>query len=159
MERQPISQEGYDKLREEIRHMEEVEMPQIVEAIATARAEGDLSENAEYHGQRENQGHLQARINMKKTQLANSYIVDTSKQQKGVVGYGSTVTVREVGDDMDEVYQLVGSGEEDYNGDIMKILTTSPMAEAMMGLKVGDQFDVEIPAGNLKMEIVEIVDP
>lgn len=159
MERQPISQEGYDKLREEIRHMEEVEMPVIVEAIATARAEGDLSENAEYHGQREAQGLLQARINKLKTQLANSYIMDASKQTKGIVGFGTTVTVREVGDDLDEVYQLVGPGEENYDGDIMKILTSSPLAQAMMGKKVGEQFEVEIPAGNLNMEIVKIVDP
>jgi len=159
MERQPISQEGYDKLRDEIRQMEEVDMPVIIAAIAEARAEGDLSENAEYHGQREAQGLLQRRIDTKKNQLANSFIVDTSKQEKGVIGYGSTVTVREVGDDDEEFYQLVGAGEEDYDGDIMKILTSSPMAEAMIGKKVGDKFQVEIPAGNLDMEIIEIVDP
>ncbi len=78
MERQPISREGYDKLVEEIKHLEHVEMPKIAQAIATARSEGDLSENAEYHGQRENQGLLQAKINQLKTRLANCYIADKS---------------------------------------------------------------------------------
>src|SRR4029078_4359792 len=78
MDRHPISQEGYDKLREQIRQLEDVEMPRIAEKIAEARAEGDLSENAEYHGQREAQGLMQARINRLKEKLANSYIVDKS---------------------------------------------------------------------------------
>ena len=76
MERTPTTREGYEKLREEIRHMENVEMPKIAEKIADARSEGDLSENAEYHGQREAQGLLQARINQMKNKLANSYILD-----------------------------------------------------------------------------------
>ena len=71
MEREPISAEGYNKLREEIRRLEEDEMPKIAHLIAEARAEGDLRENAEYHGQRENQGRMQAKINQLKTRLAN----------------------------------------------------------------------------------------
>lgn len=156
MDRQPISREGYDKLKEEIRVMEEEQMPKIAEAIAEARAEGDLSENAEYHGQREAQGMLQAKINQLKTKLANCYIVDKSSMPKGVVTFGSRVTVKDVSDGMEEIYEMVGPGEENYDGEVMKILTNSPIAQAIMGKKVGDQVEAEIPAGTIQYEIVSI---
>ena len=158
MERQPISRDGYDKLREEIRRLEQDEMPMIAEKIAEARAEGDLSENAEYHGQREAQGLLQAKINQLKTKLANCYIVDKSSMPKGVVDFGSIVTVKDLDDGSEEKYELVGPGEEDYEGDIMKILTSSPIAQGLIGKKVGDKAEVEIPRGTLRLEITEIQD-
>lgn len=159
MEHQPISREGYEKLREEIRIMEEVQMPEIADKIAEARAEGDLKENAEYHGQREAQGMLQAKINQLRSKLANCYIADRSQMPKGVVAFGSVVTVKDLSDGMQEKYEMVGPGEEDYDGDVMKILTSSPIATGMMGKKVGDQFEVEIPKGTVQMEIVEISEP
>jgi transcription elongation factor GreA len=159
MERQPISREGYDKLLAEIKHLEEDEMPKIAVKIAEARAEGDLSENAEYHGTRETQGMLQAKINQLKSKLAGCYIVDKSEMPKGVVTFGSTVTVRDLGLDDEETYEFVGPGEEDYDGDIMKILTTSPIAKALAGKKVGDQADVLLPNGKtIKLEVTRIVD-
>ena len=159
MERQPISREGYEKLREEIRHLEEVEMPRIAERIKTAREEGDLSENAEYHGQREAQGLLQAKINQLKSRLASCYIADKSTMPKGVVAFGSKVTVRDLSDGTEEQYELVGPGEEDYSSEPMKILTSSPIAQGMMGKKVGDQVEVDTPGGKLRMEIAAIEDP
>jgi transcription elongation factor GreA len=158
MERQPITREGYDKLREEIRRLEQEEMPAIAEKIAAARAEGDLSENAEYHGQREAQGLLQAKINQLKSKLANCYIADKSQMPKGVVTFGSRVTVKDLSDDTLEKYEMVGPGEEDYDGEVMKILTSSPIAQSLLGKKVGEQVEVEIPAGTLRMEVVEIED-
>jgi transcription elongation factor GreA len=158
MERQPISREGFDKLRAEIRHLEQEEMPQIAEKIALARAEGDLSENAEYHGQREAQGLLQAKINQLKSKLANSYIVDKTTLPKGIVTFGSLVTVKNLDDGLDEKYELVGPGEEDYSGEVMKILTSSPVAQGLMGKKAGDTVDVEVPNGTLRMEVVAIED-
>jgi transcription elongation factor GreA len=156
---EPISKEGYDKIREEIRRLEDEEMPKIAHAIAEARAEGDLKENAEYHGQREAQGLMQAKINQLKTRLANCSIVDKSTLPKGEVTFGSLVTVKDLDlDDLDK-YEFVGPGEEDYTGDIMKILTSSPLASALVGKKVGDQVEVEVPSGMLKLEVVEIVDP
>src|SRR5690349_2087819 len=104
MERIPTTREGYEKLCDEIRELEDVEMPKIAQKIAEARAEGDLSENAEYHGQREAQGLLQARINRLKTKLANSYIVDKSTVPKGIVAFGSVVTVRDLADGIEEKY-------------------------------------------------------
>ncbi|GAB4140504.1 MAG: transcription elongation factor GreA [Planctomycetaceae bacterium] len=158
MERQPISREGYDKLKAEIRELEDVEMPKIAAQIAEARAEGDLSENAEYHGQREAQGMLQAKINQLKTKLANCYIADKADMPKDEVHFGSLVTVKDLSDGTEEQYELVGPGEEDYTGDVMKILTNSPVAQGMIGKKVGDSVEVEIPTGMLKMEIVKIED-
>lgn len=158
MERQPISREGYDKLREEIRILEEVDMPRITEALADARAEGDLRENAEYHGQREAQGMLQAKINQMRTRLANCYIVDKSTLPKGIVTFGSQVTVKNLDDGDVEKYEFVGPGEEDYTSDVMKILTTSPLASALMNKKVGDKVEVAVPRGTTRYEIVEIAD-
>ncbi|MBM83586.1 MAG: transcription elongation factor GreA [Planctomycetaceae bacterium] len=158
MERNPISQEGYNKIREEIKHLEDVEMPIIAEKIAEARAEGDLKENAEYHGQREAQGMMQAKINQLKTRLANCEIVDKSTMPKGVITFGSLVTVKDLSDSMEEKYEFVGPGEEDYTGEVMKILTTSPLATALLNKKVGDQVEVEVPSGMLNLEVVEIVD-
>lgn len=158
MEKQPISREGFDKLREEIRRMEEEDMPAIAEKIAEARAEGDLSENAEYHAQREAQGLLQAKINQLRTKLADSYIVDKSKMPKGVVTFGSVVTIKDLSDDMEEKYEFVGPGEEDYTGEVMKILTGSPLASALMGKKTGDRVEVPLPKGTAEYEIVAIED-
>jgi transcription elongation factor GreA len=154
----PISREGYDKLREEIRHLEDDVMPVITAAIAEARAEGDLKENTEYHGQREAQGMTQAKINQLKSKLNQCEIVDKASLPKGVVTFGSTVTVKDLDMGDLETYEFVGPGEEDYTGDVMKILTSSPLATALAGKKVGDQVEVKVPSGTLKLEVVEIVD-
>ena len=158
MERQPISRAGYDKLKAEIRQMEDVDMPKIAQQIAEARAEGDLSENAEYHGQRESQGMLQAKINQLKGKLGSCFIADKADMPKDQVNFGSLVTVKDLSDGTEEQYELVGPGEEDYTGEVMKILTNSPVAQSMIGKKVGDSVEVEIPSGMLKMEIVKIED-
>jgi len=153
MEGNPISRAGYDKLRDEIRQLEEVEMPQIAEKIAEARAEGDLSENAEYHGQREAQGLLDRKIKQLKIKLADCYIVDKSNVPKGVVAFGSRVTVQNLDDGDEESYELVGPGEEDYTAEPMRILTSSPIGQGLMGKKVGESVDVEIPSGKLRLEV------
>lgn len=158
MDRQPISQEGYDKLRDEIRRLEQEEMPIIAERIAEARAEGDLSENAEYHGQREAQGMLEAKIRLLKSKLANCDLVDKSTMPKGVITFGSTVTVRDTDTGDEEKYEFVGPGEEDYTSVIMKILTGSPLAQGLLGKKVGDVVEVAIPKGTLRLEVLEILD-
>ncbi|MDA0284646.1 MAG: transcription elongation factor GreA [Planctomycetota bacterium] len=154
----PISREGYDKLREEIRHLEDDVMPVITAAIAEARAEGDLKENTEYHGQREAQGMTQAKINQLKTKLSQCEIVDKASLPKGVVTFGSTVTVKDLDLNDLETYEFVGPGEEDYTGDVMKILTSSPLASSLSGKKVGDQVEVEVPRGTLRLEVIKIVD-
>lgn len=159
MDRQPISREGYDKKREEIRVLEDEVLPDITEKIKEAREEGDLKENAEYHAQREQQGMVAAKIAQLKTLLSGCYIVDRANMPKGIVAFGSLITVKDLSDGMEEQYELVGPGEEDYDGEIMKILTSSPIAQSMMGKKVGDVVEAEIPKGTLKLEIVAIEEP
>ncbi|MCA9058918.1 MAG: transcription elongation factor GreA [Planctomycetaceae bacterium] len=136
--------------------LEDQEMPAVTERIKVAREEGDLKENAEYHAAREQQGYIQAKINQLKTKLANCYIVENTDIPKDVVAFGTRVTVKDLSDDMEEAYELVGPGEENYDGEVMKILTSSPIAQAMLGKKVGDQLEVEIPSGKLQLEIVSI---
>lgn len=150
----PMSRETYNKLREEVDQLENIEMPAIAEKIAEARAEGDLKENAEYHAQRENQGMMQAKINQKKMMIANAYIIDPSKLPKDEVSLLATVTVKDLDYDDEEEFTMVGVGDEDY--DEGKILSSSPIGEALMGKKVGDKIEVDVPKGKLKFEILSI---
>jgi len=158
MNPQPISKEGYDKIRDEIRELDEVQRPAVSERIKLAREEGDLSENVEYHSAREQQGYIQAKVRQLRTKLAGCRIVDKSEMPKGVVCFGSCVTVKDLSDGMEEQYELVGPGEEDYDCDVVKILTSSPIAQAMIGKKVGEQFEAEVPVGTLNLEITAIDD-
>ena len=158
MERQPISRDGYEKLRAEIQELED-QKPAVLERIKLAREEGDLKENAEYHAAREQLAHLERQIGAKRVTLSNCVIMEKSEMPKGVIAFGSIVTVKDLSDGMEEMYELVGPGEEDYDGDVLKILTTSPLAQSMIGKKVGDQFEADIPAGKLTLEVVKIVDP
>ena len=150
----PMTRTGYDKLKAELDNLQNVEMPIITERIANARAEGDLSENAEYHGARESQGMLQAKINLLNDKLARATIVNTSQIAKDVVGFGCTVKVKDLDMDEDEEFTLVGGGEEDYaNG---KILITSPLAQGMVGKKIGDKVEIQVPMGTTRFQILEI---
>jgi len=157
MDRQPITREGYDKKLAEIEKLE-TDLDECTEKVKEAREEGDLKENAEYHGQRERQGQIQAKINQLKGVLANCYIVDKSDMPKGVVTFGATVTVKNLDDGMDERYEFVGPGEEDYLCDPMKILTNSPLAQSLLDKKVGDQVEVDVPSGKMRLEVSEIQD-
>ncbi|MCH2128503.1 MAG: transcription elongation factor GreA [Pirellulaceae bacterium] len=150
----PMSREGYNKIKAEIDHLENVEMPAIAEKIASARSEGDLSENAEYHAQRENQGMLQAKINLLRDKLARATIIDVSKINQEEIAFGATVVVKDLDFDEEETYTLVGAGEEDY--DSGKILVTSPIGQGLIGKKVGDSAEIPVPKGTIKYEIVKI---
>ena len=121
-----MTRTGYDKLRAEVDHLDNVEMPLIAKRIAEARSEGDLSENAEYHGARESQGMLQAKINLLRDKLSRAILIDTSKLPRDEVVFGSTVVVKDLEFKDEETFTLVGAGEENY--DEGKILVTSPLA-------------------------------
>lgn len=154
MSRIPMTLTGYNKIKAELDHLEQVELPKASERVANARAEGDLSENAEYHGARETQGLLQAKINMLKDKLNRANIIDTSKLPKDEVAFGCTVKVRDLDFDDEEEFTLVGAGEEDYeNG---KILASSPLATGLLGKKVGQKVTIDVPQGKLKFEILGI---
>ena len=157
VERIPMTRKGYDKLKAELEHLEAVEEPKLAQRVAEARSEGDLSENAEYHGARESQGLLQARIAKLEDELARASIVDPSDLVGDAVVFGARVRIKDLESGEEEVYELVGPGDEDYTQN--KILTTSPRAQALLGKKKGDTAEVKAPRGSLHYEIVDISFP
>ncbi len=149
-----MTRKGYEKIKAELDHLEDVEMPKAADKVGAARAEGDLRENAEYHGARETQGMLQAKINLLRDKLNRAQIIDTDKVPKDQVSFGATVVVKDLDFGDEEVFILVGAGEEDY--DTGKILFTSPLAQGLVGHKIGERVEIDVPAGKLKFEIKEI---
>src|ERR1700687_2496353 len=156
-DRVPMTREGYDKLKGDLKRMMHVEMLEVAKRIADARALGDLSENAEYHAAREDQGHLQARIDVLKDKLARAYIVDRSSLPDDTVVFGARVRIKDLESGEEEVYELVGPGDEDYENN--KILTTSPRGQGLLGKKLGDVAEFKVPRGLLRYEILEISFP
>jgi transcription elongation factor GreA len=150
----PMTRNGYSKIKAELDELEQVQMPEVEQRIATARSEGDLKENAEYHGARETQGMIQAKINLLRDKLARATIVDTSAMPRDEVAFGATIVVKDLDFGDTEEFTLVGAGEEDY--DSGKINVTSPLAQGLLGKKVGDVAEVEVPAGTNRFEILEI---
>jgi len=150
----PMTRAGYEKLKAELDHLQQVEMPKAAQRVANARAEGDLRENAEYHGARETQGMLQAKINLLSDKLARAQIVDTSKLPKDEVVFGATVVVKDLEFGDEESFTLVGAGEEDY--DTGKINITSPLAQGLVGQTVGANVEIDVPAGKMRFKILEI---
>jgi transcription elongation factor GreA len=153
-DRIPMSKEGYDKLRAQLDKMKNDDMPRIAEAIALARGFGDLSENAEFDAAVEAQGMLQARINDLQNKLGQAYIVERSAIATDRVVFGAKVRVLDLDINEEEDFILVGPGEEDY--DQNKILITSPIGQGLVGKKVGEEVEVKIPKGVLKLKIVGI---
>lgn len=153
-DRVPMTRKGYDKIKTELDRLEQEEMPKLAQRVADARDEGDLSENAEYHGARESQGLLQAKINQLRDKLARATIVDPSILPKDEVAFGATVRVKDLDYGDEEQYTLVGAGEEDY--DSGRILVTSPVGQGLLGKKLGDRVEIEVPRGTIKYEILEI---
>jgi transcription elongation factor GreA len=156
-ERIPMTREGYEKKKAELDRMQNVEMVEVAKRIATAREHGDLSENAEYHGARETQGLLQARIDRLRDELGRAVIVDRNNVATDSVVFGVRVRVKDLDMDEEEVYELVGPGDEDYDNN--KILTTSPIAQGLLGKKAGEVAEIRVPRGQLRYQILEISAP
>lgn len=156
-DRIPMTRAGYDKIKADLARLEQDEMPILRDRVGKARSEGDLSENAEYHGARESLGMLEARVNVLRDKLSRAILVDTSQLPKDEVTMGSTVVVKDLDIEDQEEFTLVGAGEEDY--DTGKILVTSPLAQGLMGKKVGAQVEILVPQGKLRFEIVAIRPP
>ena len=150
----PMTRKGYDKLKAELDHLETVEMPAVSQRVADARSEGDLSENAEYHGARESQGLLQAKINLLRDKLARADLIDMSNLPRDQVVFGCTVVVKDLDFGDEETFVLVGHGEEDYDNG--RILASSPLAQGLLGKKPGDTAEIAVPAGTMRFEIVSI---
>ena len=150
----PMTRDGYNKLRAELERMEMEEMPAILERLALARSEGDLKENAEYHGARESQGLLQAKINEIKGKLSRATILDPTTMPQNEIRFGATISVKRLNTGETEEYTLVGAGEEDYLEG--KILVTSPLAQGFLGKKKGNKVKIQVPAGMVEFEILSV---
>ncbi|MFO0805727.1 MAG: transcription elongation factor GreA [Gemmataceae bacterium] len=153
-DRIPMTRDGYDKLKAELDRLRGPEMIEITKRVATAREMGDLSENAEYHAAREDQGILQARINDISDRLARSVIVDTSALPKDTIAFGSKVKVMDLDMDEEETFELVGPGQE--NPDKGRILTSSPIGQGLIGRKKGDTVEIPVPRGTIRFKILAI---
>jgi len=152
-ERIPMSREGYDKKKRELEDMQK-KMLEITRRVAAARELGDLSENAEYHAAREDQGMCQAQINDLSDKLSRAYLVDKNNLPADVVVFGSRVRVKDLDLNEEETFDLVGPGEEDYNNN--KILTSSPIGQGLLGKKEGDVAEIQVPMGKLRFQIMNI---
>ena len=151
----PLTAKGAEKLREELKELKNVARPKVIEAIAEARAHGDLKENAEYHAAREQQSFIEGRIAEINAKLGNAQIIDvTTMPATGKVIFGATVDLieEETGDEV--TYQIVGEDEADINEG--KISVTSPIARALIGKQEGDIAEVQAPGGVKEYEIVEV---
>lgn len=153
-DRVPMTREGYDKLKAELDRMRNVEMIEVTKRVAAARDMGDLSENAEYHAAREDQGMLEAKIRDLSDRLARADIVDTSTLPKDSVAFGSKVRVLDLDVDEEETYELVGPGQE--NPDRGRILTTSPIGQGLIGRKKGETVEIQVPRGTIRFKVLEI---
>jgi len=145
---------SHEVLEAELKKRKSVDRPQIVAAIAEARAHGDLSENAEYHAAKEAQGHNEARINELEDKLARAEVIDPASLSGDTVKFGATVGVADEDTDEEKSYQIVGDDESDVS--LGKISVSSPIARAMIGKEVGDSVEVNTPGGGKSYEILSI---
>jgi transcription elongation factor GreA len=150
-----MTHRGAEALRGELKRLKSEDRPSIIKAIAEARSHGDLSENAEYHAAREQQGFIEGRIKEIEGKLANAEIIDTTQlPDTGKVIFGATVEVEDQDDSSRMVYQIVGEDEADIRAG--RISITSPIARALVGKAEGDVVDVNAPGGTRSYEIVAI---
>jgi len=155
MNKVPLTVRGAEQLREELERLKRVERPRVIEAIAEARAHGDLKENAEYHAAREQQGFIEGRISEIEGKLSHAEIIDVTKlSPNGKVMFGATVDVLEIDKDEEHTFMIVGDDEADIKQGMISI--SSPIARALIGKSEGDQAVVEAPGGAREFEILEV---
>ena len=154
MEKVPITHKGFSALEDELRQRQQVERPRIIQAIADARSLGDLSENAEYHAAKEQQGLNEARIAEIEEKLGRAEIIDLSKISGDTVKFGATVTLVDEDTEEKRVWQIVGEPEADVRSG--RVSVTSPIARALMGKTVGDTVEVSTPGGGKSYEVVGV---
>lgn len=155
MSKPPITAKGAQRLREQLKALKTVDRPRITQAIAEARAHGDLSENAEYHAAREQQSFLEGRIATIETALADAQIIDVSfLNADGKVVFGATINLMNLANDQEVTYQIVGEVEADIEKRLISV--TSPIARALIGKQEGDVATVNAPGGKVDYEILEV---
>ncbi len=154
MKKIPMTAAGHAALQEEIRHLKSVERPRIIKAIAEARSHGDLSENAEYHAAKEQQGWNEARVMELEDKLSRAEVIDVSNLSGDRVQFGATVRLVDEDTEKEVTYRIVGDFEADVSRGLISI--SSPIARALIGKEVGDLVEVNTPGGGKSYEILEV---
>ncbi len=155
MEKEPITAEGFEKLKKELENLKSFKRPEIIKAIAEARAHGDLKENAEYHAAKDEQGKIEGRINQINYLFSNANIIDVTKlENKENVVFGSTVDLLDLESNKKKTYKIVGKDESDIKKNF--IYFRSPIAKALIGKRKKDLVTVNTPAGEKNFEIIEV---
>ncbi|MBI5074252.1 MAG: transcription elongation factor GreA [Nitrospirae bacterium] len=154
MQRIPLTPDGYRKLQAELEQLMKVARPQNIQAIAEARAHGDLSENAEYHAAKEQQSFIAGRIQELQGKIAMAQVIDPATIKQSKVAFGAKVKVLDVEADEEYVFILVGTEEADVKQG--KISISSPVGRALIGKDVGDTVEIKVPARTIEYEILEI---
>ena len=154
MEKFPITNKGFKKLETELKFLKSSERPNVIKAIAEARAHGDLSENAEYHAAKEKQSFIEGRIADLENKISRAEVINTEVLSGDKIIFGATVTLGIVGKRKNMIYQIVGTEEADVeNG---KISVSSPLARALLGKKIDDLVEVSSPGGSKEYEVENI---
>jgi transcription elongation factor GreA len=153
MEKIPLTRAGFDKLDAELKHLKTVERPTIIQAIAEARALGDLSENAEYHSAKERQSFIEGRIKELEGVLSLADVIDPTRLS-GPIKFGATVTLVDEATGEERTYQIVGEYEADIENGRLNI--KSPLARALIGKTAGDSAEVRSPGGERYYEILKV---
>ncbi len=154
MDKFPMTAGGYSALEEELKRRQQVERPRIIQAIAEARAHGDLSENAEYQSAKDAQALNEGRIAELEDKLSRAEVIDVSKLSGNTIKFGATVTLVDEDTDEKKIYQIVGESEADVKAGRVSI--TSPTARALIGKKTGDLVEVNTPGGGKSYEILNV---
>ncbi len=154
MDKVPMTVHGFSALEAELKTRQQEERPRIIQAIAEARAHGDLSENAEYHAAKEAQSHNEGRIAELEDRLSRADVIDVTKLSGDTIKFGATVTMIDEDTEEKKVYQLVGENEADVKSG--KVSITSPTARALITKRVGDTVEVNTPGGGKSYEILKI---
>src|SRR5277367_4633933 len=154
MEKNPITPDGYNKLREELHNLRSVERPRVIQMIATAREHGDLKENAEYHAARDKQSFIEGRVKDIENKLALAEVIDPSKLAGDKVAFGATVKLSNADTGEEVSYRILGADEADLAKGSISI--TSPLARSLLGKEVGDEVKMRMPGGERTYEVLAI---
>jgi len=154
VEKNPITPEGYVRLRDELHNLKSVERPRIIQMIAVAREHGDLSENAEYHAARERQSFVEGRVKELEQKLALAEVIDPTKLSGDKVAFGATVKLSNLTTDEEVQYRILGADEADLAHGTISV--TSPLARSLIGKEVGDEVKMRMPGGDRTYEILEV---
>lgn len=154
MDKVPMTQRGYSALDKELKALKSVERPAVIQAIAEARAHGDLSENAEYHAAREKQSFIEGRIKEIEGLISLAEVIDPAKLS-GAIKFGATVTIVDEDTDEEKTYQIVGEPEADIEQGLLNL--KSPIARSLIGKEEGDSVEVRTPGGTRSYEVLDVV--